>query len=180
MTQVFVSYSHKDEQYLRKGELIDFLRKGLGRNVRFWYDEAIITGESWNEALHENILNSQIAILLISDNFIKSKYIKQTEIRKFFSATIKKFVVFPVIISPCKPQKIKWLREIPEKQYIPRNVQSIERDFPKGKGRRDLYKKILAHLENRAKYVRSPEITPGIPARFCLRSGQEDGMDISV
>jgi TIR domain len=161
MTQIFVSYSHQDEHYLGKGELIDFLKKGLGRKAKFWYDEAIITGEPWNEAIHENILNSQIAILLISDNFIKSKYIKQTEIRKFFTATIKKFVVFPVIISPCNPQKIKWLREIPDKQYIPRNNQSIEQDFPKGKSRRDLYKEILAHLEDRIKYVRNPEITAG-------------------
>lgn len=158
MIQIFVSYSHKDKYYLGKGELVDYLEKKLRGKAKFWYDHEIITGESWNQKIHKNILNSQIAILLISNNFINSDYINKTEINKFFTATIKKFVVFPVIISSCKPQRIKWLRKI---QYIPNGNQSIEKNFPKGKSRKDLYKKILSDLGNRVEYVKKPEITAG-------------------
>ena len=41
MTQVFVSYSHKDEAYLQKGELIDYLKSSLGNKARFWDDRVL-------------------------------------------------------------------------------------------------------------------------------------------
>lgn len=159
MIQVFVSYSHKDESYLEKGELIDYLKSGLINKAKFWDDRDIITGNSWNEIIHKNILNSQIAILLISNNFIESDYINRIEVCKFFTATIKKFVVFPVIVSSCNPQKIEWLKGL---QYIPSGTgKSIEGDFPRGKVRQDLYQKILSDLDAQITYVTKPVITAG-------------------
>lgn len=158
MTQIFVSYSHKNRSYLGKGELIDYLKKGLKGKAKFWVDDKISAGSFWDENIHENILNSQIAIVLISKDFINSKYINKVEIRKFLTATIKKFVIFPIIISPCNPQKLKWLTE---RQYIPGGNQSIEKDFPKGKKRDALYRKILTDLKEKIAYVRKPEITTG-------------------
>ena len=106
MTQVFVSYSHKDEAYLQKGELIDYLKSSLGNKARFWDDRGIVTGNLWDETIHKNILNSQVAILLVSNHFIESEYINSVEVHKFFTATIKKLIVFPIIVSSCDPQKI--------------------------------------------------------------------------
>lgn len=159
MIQIFVSYSHKDSYYLANGELIAYLKKELSSKAIFWYDDDIVTGDGWNETIHRNILNSQIAILLISNNFIQSDYINKIEVRKFFTATIKKFVIFPVIISACNPQKIEWLKEL---QYIPAGEgKSIEEDFPAGKLRNDLYKKILHDLEKQVDHVEKPVITAG-------------------
>ena len=159
MTQVFVSYSHKDEAYLEKGELIDYLKSSLSKKAKFWVDSDIVTGNSWNEIIHKNILNSQIAILLVSNNFIESDYINRVEMTKFFTATIKKFVVFPVIVSSCDPQKIEWLKDL---QYIPSEAgKSIETDFPRGKARQNLYKKILSDLEAQITFVAKPVISAG-------------------
>ena len=83
MTQVFVSYSHKDEAYLQKGELIDYLKSSLGNKARFWDDRGIVTGNLWDETIHKNILNSQVAILLVSNHFIESEYINSVEVHKF-------------------------------------------------------------------------------------------------
>lgn len=159
MVRIFVSYSHKDSCYLENGELIAYLKKELGSKAIFWYDDDIVTGDEWNETIHRNILNSQIAILLISNNFIQSDYINKIEVHKFFTATIKKFVIFPVIISACNPQKIEWLKDL---QYIPAGEdKSIEGDFPAGKLRNDLYKKILHDLEKQVDHVEKPVITAG-------------------
>lgn len=158
MTQIFVSYSHNDHHYLEEDELIDYLRKGLNGKAQFWYDGAIATGERWNEKIHENILGSQIALLLISDSFIQSDYINKYEIQKFFTATIKKFVVFPVILSPCDPQKLSWLKDI---QYIPPGDFSIEKNYPAGPIRDELYKKILTDMEQQLQQLSQPGIKSG-------------------
>ncbi len=159
MTQVFVSHSHKDEAYLEKGELIDYLKSSLSKKAKFWVDSDIVTGNLWNEIIHKNILNSQIAILLVSNNFIESDYINSVEVTKFFTATIKKFVVFPIIVSSCDPQKIEWLIDL---QYIPSGAgKSLETDFPRGKARQNLYKKILSDLKAQIAYLAKPVISAG-------------------
>ncbi|HNP21771.1 MAG TPA: toll/interleukin-1 receptor domain-containing protein [Panacibacter sp.] len=184
MTQVFVSYSHKDEAYLQKGELIDYLKSSLGNKARFWDDRGIVTGNLWDETIHKNILNSQVAILLVSNHFIESEYINSVEVHKFFTATIKKFIVFPIIVSSCDPQKIDWLKDL---QYIPSEKgKSVETDFPKGAARQALYKKILDDLETQIAYVATPVISAGqslsalvnlinaIESELLLLCGKED------
>ena len=145
MTQIFISYSHKDGQYLQKGELIPYLEKELKGKAKFWYDTDIAAGDHWDENIHKQILNSQIAILLVSENFIRSRYINRKEVKKFLTTTIKKFVVLPVIVSPCNPAKIKWLTL---KQYKPSGARSIESDYPLVQQERHFIKSYLKTLEN--------------------------------
>lgn len=158
MVQIFVSYSHKNKSYLKKGSLIDYLKKELKGKARFWTDNEIVTGQHWDEKIHQNILASQMAVVLISPDFFKSRYIMNKEVDKFMTVTVKKFLVFPIIISPCKLQKIKWLNPI---QYIPVGNQSIETDYPEGKKRIDLYKKISINIKKQITYVQKPEIAAG-------------------
>ncbi len=158
MILIFVSYSHKDSQYLQKDELIPYLEKGLKGKAKFWDDTDIATGEIWDEKIHKQILNSQIAILLLSENFIRSRYINRKEVKKFLTATIKKFVVFPVIVSPCDPGKIKWLTS---KQYKPSGGRSIESDYPPGKERKAFYKELLKDIRKQIVYLKKPAISAG-------------------
>jgi TIR domain len=158
MVQIFVSYSHKDQHYVAKNELIDFLQTNLKNKAKFWYDRNILAGEYWNSKIQKNILESQIAILLVSKHFLDSKYIVKQEVEKFFTATIQKFEVVPIILSPCKIKKIKWLPSI---QHIPEGNRSIEKDFRTKAQRRTLYKQILTVLKSHIKYVRKPEIESG-------------------
>ncbi len=158
MTQIFISYSHKDGQYLQKGELIPYLEKELKGKAKFWYDTDIAAGDHWDENIHKQILNSQIAILLVSENFIRSRYINRKEVKKFLTTTIKKFVVLPVIVSPCNPAKIKWLTL---KQYKPSGGRSIESDYPPGAARKAFYKELLKDLRKHIAYLKKPEISAG-------------------
>jgi DNA-directed RNA polymerase beta subunit len=160
MIQIFVSYSHKDKQFLQKGELIHYLKKNLKGKAKFWIDEQIPAGKRWDENIPEQILNSKIAILLVSKNFIKSGYSQNVEVESFFTATIKKFVVVPVIISPCDPKKIKWISKA-KIQYQPSDGMSVQTDYPPGKKRKAFYKKILTDLKKDITWMKKPEISAG-------------------
>lgn len=158
MVQIFVSYSHRDSLYLGKNELIEKLQKELKNKARFWYDRSIRAGENWNEEIQTNILNSQIAILLVSKNFMNSTYITNKEVEKFLTVTVQKFEIIPVMISKCRWKKIKWLSET---QQIPGGGRSIESDFKTKPKREAIYKQIVAEVDQAIAYVKKPEIKTG-------------------
>lgn len=100
----FISYAHKDQDYF------DSLQKGLknyGRNSKdfhwdIWTDENILVGSLWDENIQEKVISSDIAILLITENFFASNYIKEHEFNNFIDrAKLNQTLIFPILVSPC-------------------------------------------------------------------------------
>ena len=142
--RVFVSYSHQDSKYLNKGSLIDYL-SGLEREgFEFWYDKKILAGDDWDDEIKQQIEKADIALVLVSQFFLNSKYCTDVEIEKFLQNQVSRgLVVFPVILSHCDWKSHTWLTKT---QFEPRDGRTIERDF-KDKGNRDqLYLSILQQL----------------------------------
>ena len=81
MKNVFISYSHKDEEY--KNQLIAHL-SGLVRNkiIHLWDDRQIKIGDSWDATIKNKLEESDVAIFLISSDFLSSSYINEVEIKK--------------------------------------------------------------------------------------------------
>jgi hypothetical protein len=80
---IFVSYCHDDDMWVKKGEhgLIPFLEQSLKRlGVRFWYDRALKGGDKWREEIKRHIDESRLAILLISQSFLNSEFIREHEL----------------------------------------------------------------------------------------------------
>jgi len=86
---VFVSYSHKDELWVsnEKYDLIrsfdDFFKSNIEDcNIKFWYDHALSEspGRVWEDSIKQNIEKAHFAILLISQNFVSSSFIKAKEL----------------------------------------------------------------------------------------------------
>lgn len=79
--RIFLSYSHKDETF--KDELDVHLatlkRTGL---VEVWHDRRIEAGTDWDATIHEELEKADIILLLVSANFIASKYIWEVEIEQ--------------------------------------------------------------------------------------------------
>jgi len=61
--KVFVSYSHKDTEYIGPEGLLGFLR-GLERDgdVELWVDEKLSGGNEWDDVLKEQIKTCDIAL----------------------------------------------------------------------------------------------------------------------
>ena len=98
---IFFSYSRKDEALMRELEShLEPLR--LSRLIESWHDGCITPGEEWEPQIKENLQKAQIILLLISVNFISSKYCNTVELTQ----AIKRHksgdaLVIPLILKPC-------------------------------------------------------------------------------
>lgn len=110
--KVFVSYAHQDESWK------DLLWKHLHVPARqdlleVWADGNIPAGVCWHNQIMEAIDSSQLAILLISADFLGSEFILDMEVPRILArhraGTLK---VLPVLVRPCFWESVSWLAEL--------------------------------------------------------------------
>jgi hypothetical protein len=152
ITKIFVSYSHVDKKYLEKNSLFGFL-KGLEKeNIEFWYDKRIETGDFWDETIKDEIISSDIVIVLVSQAFLNSRYCIDVEIVEFLNQRKSKgLCIYPIILSACDWKSHNWLSSI---QFQPKDGRNIESHF-KDKGKqKELYLEILEEIRLAAKKIK--------------------------
>jgi hypothetical protein len=119
--KIFISYSHKDDRWRRLlSEQLQVLeREGL---VQLWDDQKLHAGENWRESLYQQLLEAQIAILMISPSFLTSDFIRDVEVATLFERCEKEggTILYPLLIRPCPYEVVGWLRK---KQMRPRGPQ---------------------------------------------------------
>lgn len=99
--KLFISYSHADEQ--AKNTFITFLAT-LKRNgeITEWNDRQLLAGDRLNEEIINNIQNSDIICLLISQSFLASYYCVEEELTRALSQVENGTSrIFPIIIDHC-------------------------------------------------------------------------------
>jgi WD40 repeat protein len=76
---VFVSYSREDAEWRRRFEvmLAPVVRE---RQLEVWSDERALVGEEWRPQLADAIRRSTLALLLISPDFLSSRFIMDEEL----------------------------------------------------------------------------------------------------
>jgi|GEM_PF-3913323 len=87
-TEVFISYSRKDSDVLM--EIVPYLENSLLKSVgkiEIWYDKKIRVGEWYNE-LKEHLSNTRFGILLISNAFLESHFIRKDEVPELIQAYV--------------------------------------------------------------------------------------------
>src|SRR5579875_2854382 len=92
--RIFVSYAQEDREFRLKLE--NHIRTLVNsRQIEPWSDSAITAGSSWNEKISKESGRADIILMLISDDFLSSEYVREHEIP--FALKRRQFEGTPVI-----------------------------------------------------------------------------------
>jgi predicted nucleotide-binding protein len=112
--EVFISYSHQDENWRRRlQQHLDPLKR---QGVVFWDDSEIHAGSYWTREIERRLEESQVVLLLISPSFVSSEFHRAECRRALDRHNAGDAFVIPLITSPVdwKVLPIHGLKAIPE------------------------------------------------------------------
>lgn len=124
MPKVFISYSHNpDERW--KDRILGHLRvlNAAGLDLSVWDDRRISGGDEWRYEITDAIETCDIALLLISRQFLTSRFIMGEEVPPLLKRRKEGGLrIVPVILSPCQWQHHRWLEPI---QARPKDAEPL-------------------------------------------------------
>ncbi|MBF0452710.1 MAG: TIR domain-containing protein [Candidatus Magnetomorum sp.] len=125
---VFISYSHKDKEWLDQiKKYLDFYKN---QGLTVWTDQELRAGDQWNTEIETAITRASISILLISIDFFNSTFIMKKEIpwikQQFKTNDMR---VIPIIVSQCPWNKETWIQQ---HQVLPQGATPLNKskDLP--------------------------------------------------
>jgi hypothetical protein len=147
--KVFVSYAHEDEEY--KDDL-DKMLAGLQNRgvVEVWHDRRIEPGADWHEEIEKAMLECDMALLLVSPDFLASRFVQEKELVDLLKRRTETGLrVVPIIVRPCL-----WTSEpaISGLQALPKDGKAVI-SFAKESGERDeVWTMIAKEIERSSLY----------------------------
>ena len=97
---LFISYSHVDKEWLEKIRKFLAVLEQQG-SIKFWDDNKIQAGEIWKDKINAALDAATASVLLVSQDFLTSKFITETELPKLLDAAqIKGKKIFWIHIRP--------------------------------------------------------------------------------
>ena len=112
MSKIFISYSHQDEDWK------DRLQKkltvmALEGYFTVWEDRQLKPGDKWQPAIEYELAQFNVAVTLISDDFLTSDFICNEEVPYLLHRQEQENVrIIPLILKPCTWQEIPWIKAI--------------------------------------------------------------------
>ena len=155
--KIFVSYSHKDTEYIGSDGLLGFL-KGLESDgdVELWVDEKLSGGDDWDEVLKREVKSCDIGLIFVSQAFLDSHYCTNVELSTFLDrCRTEGMKIFPVILSPCEWELHPWISKY---QGLPSSNETIEEHYTEPGKRKRLYLKIRKELRALIEQVRADRL----------------------
>lgn len=133
--KIFISYAHTDEKYLTR-LLTHFTvleREGIELDV--WSDKRLKSGVKWRKEIEKAMQECQVAILLVSTDFLASKFITQTELPAILrGAEERGVVILPLVLTSCRYTQNKDLKEFqaqndPSKPLVKLNPNQRDEEY---------------------------------------------------
>jgi|WetSurMetagenome_2_1015567.scaffolds.fasta_scaffold44159_1 predicted NACHT family NTPase len=119
---VFISYARADHEF--KEALITHLKPLEKANkIKLWHDGLIEAGEVWFSHLREQLKICDVAIFLVSADFLASDFIQNVEVMTLLERKENEEVlIFPVLIKPCLFENSK----LADFQALPHDLKPIK------------------------------------------------------
>lgn len=97
---LFISYSHGDQDSLE--HLMHYINEKSCPHVNIWYDGEISLGVPWDDKIRQKLADSQVILLIISQNFLDSDYINRVELIAAFEKQRRELCrVIPIFAKSC-------------------------------------------------------------------------------
>jgi hypothetical protein len=103
--KIFISYAHDDQLYFQA--FLKEVRLAASSSLQFswqlWEDHQLVIGKEWHKLIQKSISEVDAAILLVSNGFLSSEYIRQHEFEVLLQRKREEgFLFFPVLFRPCR------------------------------------------------------------------------------
>jgi hypothetical protein len=145
--KIFISYSQQDTDF--KDELLTML-KGLQRQGRIaaWHDRDIEAGSDWLPEIEQAIETCQVALLLISADFIASDFIHSKEMKRFLTRRkTEKLLVLPIFLRDCLWEYEEGLKDL-KGLNNPKQPLSTFKNNDRDKVWTDIAKKLIDSIKS--------------------------------
>ncbi|MFN6495574.1 MAG: COR domain-containing protein [Nostoc sp. DedQUE01] len=140
--QIFISYSHQDEEWLTK--LQTHLKPMIrNQNLLVWDDTKIQAGAEWRKEIENALAAAKVAVLLVSPDFLASDFIAENQLPPLLDAAEAKgltIIWIPLSFTSYEETEIeKYQPAHPPNQPL-KSLQAVQQD----KAWVDICKKIKA------------------------------------
>lgn len=99
--QVFISYSHKDDQFRQELDVHLSMLKRQGI-IDVWHDRRIVAGDEIDQTISNALETADLVLLLVSPDFLNSNYCYQNEMLRAMERHKSNAThVVPIIVRPC-------------------------------------------------------------------------------
>jgi hypothetical protein len=96
--KIFISYSHQDNNWLKKVQTNLKVLKHQNLDFDVWDDTKILAGHKWKDEIKKALETSKIAVLIISTDFLASDFIQNNELPTLLRNAEKQgCVILPLI-----------------------------------------------------------------------------------
>ena len=118
---LFISYCHTDEKL--KDALVSHLESLKRMNlIETWHDRELMGGDEWEQEISDNLEEADIILLLVSIDFINSKYCYDVELERALERHADgEASVVPVILRPCMWQHTPFAKL----QALPKDAKAV-------------------------------------------------------
>lgn len=109
---IFLSYSHEDSKW--RDLLLRHLRVLVRENLaHVWDVEEIAAGEDWSSAIAQAVRDADLAVLLLSPDFLASDFIAEKELPLLLERRADEgLAVLPILVRPTAWTRVKRLAEV--------------------------------------------------------------------